>query len=131
MADLNVVTLTGRLTKAPEGRDVKVKGESTRVARFTLAVSKVGKDAGASFLNIVAWRGLATLVENYLDKGSRVGVTARVDQRSWQNDDGDWNNVVEFVAQDIVFLSPKGETQQQPQQEGLPFYEEDEDDVPF
>ena len=54
-----------------------------------------------SFFDVVAWRDLAGNIAESLTKGARVIVTGRLEQRSWQTDDGDRRSKVEIVADDI------------------------------
>lgn len=76
---LNKVILIGRLTRDPELR--YTAGESTAVAKFTLAVDRVvgkGKAKEADFIQIVAWRNIAEACSNFCFKGQLVAVTGKI-----------------------------------------------------
>ena len=55
-----------------------------------------------SFFNVVAWRQLAENIGASLSKGSRVVVSGRLEQRSWENDQGEKRSIVEIVADDVA-----------------------------
>lgn len=102
---LNSVNLVGRLTKDPEMRSV---GDNIAVCQFTLAVDKRGKDAGASFIDCVAWRGLADTISKYVKKGNLLGVTGSLDQQTWEKDDKKYSKI-QVIVSDIQFLTPKSD----------------------
>ncbi len=54
-----------------------------------------------SFFDVVCWRDLAENVALSLTKGMRVVVTGRIEQRSWETDDGEHRSKVEIVADEI------------------------------
>ena len=54
-----------------------------------------------SFFDVVCWRDLAENVALSLTKGMRVVVTGRIEQRSWETDDGEHRSKVEIVAEEI------------------------------
>jgi single-strand DNA-binding protein len=55
-----------------------------------------------SFFNVVAWRQLAENVGASLAKGARVVVSGRLEQRSWETDQGEKRSIVEIVADDVA-----------------------------
>lgn len=102
---LNSVNLVGRLTKDPEMRSV---GDNIAVCQFTLAVDKRGKDAGASFIDCAAWRGLADTISKYVKKGNLLGVSGSLDQQTWEKDDKKYSKI-QVIVSDIQFLTPKSD----------------------
>ncbi len=54
-----------------------------------------------SFFNVVAWRDMAENISDTLAKGTRVIVNGRLEQRSWETEQGDKRSVVEIVADEI------------------------------
>jgi single-strand DNA-binding protein len=105
MASDNNVTLVGNVTRDPELRFTS-NGQAT--ATFGLAVNRVWTDRqtnerkeAVSFFNVVCWREQAENASESLNKGSRVIVTGRLEQRSWETPDGDKRSVVEVVADEI------------------------------
>ena len=99
----NTITLAGNLTRDPELRFTNT-GKPT--CSFGLAVNRryrVDNDwqEHTSFFNVVAWGSLAENATASLAKGNRVIVTGRLEQRSWDTEDGDKRTAVEVVADDI------------------------------
>lgn len=103
---MNKVCLVGRLTRDPEMRFIP--GSGTPVATFTLAVDRNFKnkqgEREADFIPIVTWRKLAELCANYLAKGRLVGVTGRIQTRSWEDESGQRRYRTEVVADEVNFL---------------------------
>jgi single-strand DNA-binding protein len=104
MAD-NTVTLVGNVTRDPELR--YTSGGQANVS-FGLAVNRRWQnrqtqewEERVSFFNIVCWREMAENVAESLAKGSRVVVTGRLEQRSWETENGDKRSVVEVNADEI------------------------------
>src|SRR5665213_3364919 len=101
----NSITLVGNVTRDPELRFTP-SGQAT--ATFGLAVNRRWQnrqsqewEESTSFFDVVAWRDLGENVALSLTKGARVIVTARLEQRSWETDDGERRSKVELVADDI------------------------------
>jgi single-strand DNA-binding protein len=102
MAD-NTVTLVGNLTRDPELRFTQ-SGQA--IATFGMAVNRRYQQNGewqekVSFFNVVAWAQLGENAASSLQKGSRVIVTGRLEQREYESRDGDKRNVVEIVADEV------------------------------
>ena len=101
------MTLIGNLATDVELRDV---GEDRKVAGFTLAVDRRGKDAGADFVRVSAWAKQAESCARYLAKGRRVAVDGRLRSSSWEDGDGKRRTSLEVVAHHVQFLSGPGES---------------------
>ena len=101
---MNRVILVGRLGQDPETRYTQ---NGKCVATFSLAVSKLGKDSGTDWFDIVVWDKLAEVVGNNLSKGRRVLVEGRLQARAYEAKDGSKRRVVEVVAQNVEFLDSK------------------------
>ncbi|MCZ7627775.1 MAG: single-stranded DNA-binding protein [Microthrixaceae bacterium] len=54
-----------------------------------------------SFFDIVCWRDLAENVAESLSRGTRVMVVGRLEQRSWENQDGEKRSKVEVIADEV------------------------------
>jgi single-strand DNA-binding protein len=98
-------TLIGNLTRDPEIRYTR-DGQATTT--LGVAVNRRWKnrttdewEESTSFFDVVAWRGLAENVALSLTKGARVVITGRLEQRSWETDDGDRRFKIELVADEI------------------------------
>ena len=127
---MNKVFLIGNLSKDPELRTTNI---GTSVCTFSIAVNRrKDKDGNstADFFSIVAWRQLAELCGKYLAKGRKVSVVGELQNRSYEANDGTKRHVTEIVANEIEFLTPKGESKEQANfAEG--FTEIDGSDLPF
>lgn len=102
---MNRVVLIGRLTKDPELRFTPGKGAA--VASFTLAVDRMYKSEGqpeADFIPIVVWGKIAENTANYVSKGKLVGVSGRIQTRSYEAKDGTRRYITEVVADEVQFL---------------------------
>ena len=99
----NSITLTGNLTRDPE---LRFTTGGRGVASFGLAVNRRYQVNGewqeqVSFFNIVCWGDLGENVAATLTKGSRCIVSGRLEQRSWETNDGEKRSVVEVIADEV------------------------------
>lgn len=99
----NNITLIGNLTRDPE---LRYTTGGRAVASFGLAVNRRYQSNGewqeqTSFFNVVAWGDLGENCAASLTKGGRAIVTGRLEQRSWDTNDGEKRSVVEVVADEI------------------------------
>lgn len=99
------ITIAGNVTRSPE---LRFTASGLPTASFGVAVNRklpAKADAVAAeavtFFNVVAWQSLAENVAESLNKGDRVLVTGRLDQRSWETPDGERRTVYELVAEEI------------------------------
>lgn len=106
MAQDNTVTIVGNLT-----RDIELRytGAGTAQARIGVAVNHRKKNRETDeweddpkFFNVVAWGDLAEHAEETLEKGNRVVIVGRLEQRTWETDEGEKRNVVEIIADEIA-----------------------------
>ena len=100
-----MTTITGNLTREPEIRYTK-EGQAT--TQLGVAVTRRWQDRttaewqeATSFFDVVCWRDLAENVALSLTKGMRVVVSGRLEQRSWEIEDGEHRSKVEIVADEI------------------------------
>jgi len=105
MAAGNTVTIMGNVTRDPELRFTP-SGQAN--ARFGVAVNRRWQDRSSgewqeatSFFDVVCWREMAENASESLPKGARVIVTGRLEQRSYDDKDGNKRNVVEIIADEI------------------------------
>ncbi len=140
---MNKVVLMGRLTKDPELR--YTSGNNTAVCSFTLAVnkrfSKQGEEKQADFFNIVAWEKNAEFCGKWFEKGRQVSVIGRLQNRTWDDNEGKKHYITEIVAEECYFADSKksegGNNYQKPSAGGNEgqsdgFYPLDgEDELPF
>jgi single-strand DNA-binding protein len=104
MAD-STVTIVGNLTRDPE---IRYTTGGAAKASFGVAVSRRWQNRQSneweeqtSFFNVVCWREMAENVAESLGKGSRVVVSGRLEQRSWETENGEKRSVVEIVADEV------------------------------
>lgn len=111
-ADLNRVTLVGRLTRDPE---VRHTGSGTPVASIRLAVTSRAPDGSgnwtdkSNYFDVTVFGRQAETVGQYLAKGRRIGVDGRLSWNEWTTQSGDKRQSVEVVANDIFFLDSRGD----------------------
>lgn len=124
----------GRLVRDPEIRKSKTsKGEEMLVARYTLAIDRRGKDAGADFISCVVFGKGAEFAEKYLRKGTKIAVTGRIQTGDYTNKDGQKVYTTDAIIEEQEFAeSKKSEpTQTAPDDEFVPIPDNLEDALPF
>lgn len=112
---INNVTLIGRLVAPPE---LKKTPNNVSVLQGTLAVNRNFKnengDREADFIQFQAWRGTADIIAQYCSKGSLIGLTGRIQVRSYEKD-GQRRYVTEVVAESVDLLESRNKQQGQGQ----------------
>ena len=101
MAFDNTVTVVGNVTRDPE---LRFTPNGAAVATFGLAWNRRTQDGEdqPSFFDVTVWRQLAENVCESIEKGSRVVVYGRLEQRSWENQEGERRSKVEIIADDVA-----------------------------
>jgi len=123
---VNTVSLIGRLGRDPETRNT---GSGKSVTNFTLAVDYgFGERKITSWIPVVAWEKTGELAAQYLVKGSQVAVVGRLQQRTWEDKNGNKQSVLEVIASNLDFLT-KAEKKQQREEFESP--EIADEDIPF
>ncbi len=105
---MNRVELVVRLARDPELRYSAGK-ENLAIARFTLAVDRLGKSDEADFIQVVAFAGTAEFIDKYFVKGLRVGVAGRIQTGSYEDKDGKTVYTTEVIAEQVEFCDSKKE----------------------
>lgn len=138
---VNRVTLIGHVGKDP---DVKHFDNGTAVASFSLATTEKGYTAQngttipdrTEWHNIVCWRGLAKVAEQYVKKGSQLYIEGKIRSRSYDDANGVKRYVTEIYVDNLELLGGKqnqnSEAEQTPvesQHTTVPIG--DDDDLPF
>ena len=103
---MNKVFLIGNLTKDPE---LSNTNNGIPVCKFTLAVSRRFGNTETDFLPVIVWRGQAENCGKFLKKGSKAAVAGAVQTRSYDANDGSKRYITEIVADEVQFLSTKGD----------------------
>ena len=109
MSDINNITLIGRMVKDAELRTTQ---SGTSVASFSVAVGKTYMQNGekkeqTSFFNCTAWGTIGEAIAQYCKKGHRVGITGELQQRTWDDQNGNKRSSVEILVRGFQFLQPK------------------------
>ena len=107
---INNVVLVGRMTRDAE---LRYTPSNQAVATFTLAVNRNFKNQDgereADFINVVIWRQQAENLANWVKKGALIGVTGRIQTRSYDNQQGQRVYVTEVVAESFQLLESHGQ----------------------
>jgi len=111
MSGVNKVILIGRLGKDPE---VRAFENNVKKATFPLATSEVRKDKEGNKIettewhNIICWRYLAEVAEQFLSKGKQVYLEGKIRTRTWE-DNGVKKYMTEIEANSLTLLGSKEE----------------------
>lgn len=139
---MNKIFLIGNLTRDPEMRSTQ---SGIPVCTFTVAVNRRRQSAEAGqqeadFFRVTTWRQLAENCNRYLAKGRKVGVTGTLTLQTYTGNDGQQRYSLEVQADEVEFLSPRGEAGEapgrsvpaaSPEPNAGGFVRVDEDDLPF
>ncbi len=115
---VNKVILLGHVGKDPE---VRYLDKDVAVANFTLATTERAITLAngtqvperTEWHNIVAWRGLATIAEKYIKKGTQIYVEGKIQTRSYEKD-GIKRYTTDIVAENITLLGKKPDSTEAP-----------------
>lgn len=137
---MNAVVLIGRTTR---DIDLRRTGNGTAVASFTLAVNrdfKTNDGQEADFIQCVAWKKTAELLEQYVHKGDRIAVNGSIRTRNYEDSHGRTVYVTEVLVNHVEFLETKNREQSNYNNNGYTDpdnfndnenFELEKDDLPF
>jgi len=101
----NTITIVGNITREPE---LRFTPSGAANVRFGVAVNRSWQDRASgewkeetSFFDVVAWREMAENISESLPKGARVIVTGRLEQRSYDDREGNKRYVFEIIADEV------------------------------
>jgi single-strand DNA-binding protein len=101
----NTITIVGNVTRDPE---LRFTSSGQAATSFGLAVNRRWQnrqtqewEEAVSFFDVTCWRDLAENVAETVAKGARLIVTGRLEQRSWETDDGERRSRTEVVADEV------------------------------
>lgn len=139
---VNKVILIGNLGRDPEIQRLE---NGVKKAAFSLATTEVYKNKDGEktqhteWHNIVLWRGLAEVAENYLKKGNTIYVEGRIRKREWEDKEGQKRYSTDIIGDNMTMLGgprregahdePVAETVKEENGTALPA--QPEDDLPF
>jgi len=102
----NTVTVIGNATRAPE---LKFTPSGQALANFGMAVNRRWQnkqtqewEESVSFFDVTCWAQLAQNVADSIDKGTRLIVSGRLEQRSWESPEGEKRSKVEIIADEVA-----------------------------
>ena len=114
---VNKAILVGRLGKDPE---LRYTPSGSAVASFTLATNErwTGQDGQSNerttWHNIVAWGKQAEVIKEYLTKGKQVYIEGRIQNRTYDDKEGNKRYISEVVVQNFQFLGSRGDASGEP-----------------
>ena len=114
-ADLNTVTLVGRLTRDPERKDIG----STSLLNLRLAFSASSKQGDTwedvpQYVDVTVWGKYGDALEPYMHKGDQIVVSGRLAWREWEQPDGTKRQAHEVIADRVQLLAKPRERQDTP-----------------
>ena len=118
---VNKVILIGNVGKDPEVRYLE---GNVALARFPLATSETyrNKDgervSQTEWHNIVLWRGLAKVAEDYVRKGQALYIEGKIRSRKYEDRDGNTRYVTEIVADNMQMLGRRADNDSAAAHEG-------------
>jgi len=113
--NLNKAMLIGNVVRDPEMRTTP---SGQNVTSFSVATNRVWNDTNGQkqekveFHNIVAWRRLAEISNQYLKKGSKIYIEGHLQTRSWDDPNGVKKYKTEIIADNMIMLDRAGSTPQ-------------------
>jgi single-strand DNA-binding protein len=126
---LNKVMIIGHLGKDPE---MRYTPSGRPVTTFNVATSRSWNTSDGErrteteWFNVVAWGSLAEICNQYLTKGRQVYVDGRLQSRNWEDKDGNKHSSVEIVANEMIMLGSRADSEDQPDDD-----DSSEDEFPF
>jgi single-strand DNA-binding protein len=111
--NVNVVVITGNLTRDPE---LRTTPGGTSVCKLRVAVNSRRKDSSSgewvdkpNYFDVTVWGAQGENCATYLSKGRPVAVEGRLDWREWEAQDGSKRQAVEIIANSVQFLGSRGD----------------------
>lgn len=111
---MNKVVLIGNLTKDPELAETS---SGIAYTNLSVAVSRpfVNEDGerATDFFNVTVWRTQAENCVKYLTKGKKVSIVARLQNRTYEDKNGNKRYVNDIIAEEVEFLSPSDKSSEE------------------
>ena len=108
---MNKIIIKGRITKEIELK--YTQASNTAVVSFTVAVNrdfvKQGEERQTDFINCVAYGKTAEFVSKYFSKGQEILLTGRLQNRNWEDEQGQKHYVTEIIVENVEFCGSKKE----------------------
>lgn len=126
---LNKIMIIGRLGRDPE---MRYTPSGKPVTSFTVATSRTWNTSEGErrveteWFNVVAWGNLAEICKQHLSKGQQVYIEGRLQTRNWDDSEGTKHTSIEIVANEMIMLSERRESEGSSESESV-----EEDEFPF
>lgn len=108
---INSVILMGRLTADPELRQTQ---NGRVVTSFIVAVDRRFQRGQTDFINVVTWERTAEFVEKYFKKGAMIALRGSIQQRNYEDKNGNKRTAFEVIADEVSFCGSKADKPQTP-----------------
>ena len=114
-SSLNKAILIGRLGKDPE---TKFTQGGVAISKFSIATDEEWKDRNGEkqkkteWHNVVAWRRLAEICNQFLVKGKQVYVEGRIETKKWEDKEGNERRTTQIAADKMIMLSSEGKKEE-------------------
>ena len=96
---MNKVIISGNLTKDME---VMVSKNDVNIGKFTVAVNNgYGENTNTQFNPVILFGKRVESLQKYLLKGTKIIIDGQIDYNSIQDDEGNWKNYFQIIANDI------------------------------
>lgn len=110
---MNLVILKARLTRDPE---IKFsQANNTKIASINVAVNRKFKNAEgeyeADFFNCTAFGNSAEFIQKYFKKGQEALIEGRIQNRSWDDENGQKRYATDIIVESIEFCGSKSQTE--------------------
>jgi single-strand DNA-binding protein len=112
-SNINVVVLTGNLTRDPELRSLP---SGTSVCDMRVAVNTRRKNGATgewedkpNYFDVKVWGAQGENCARFLSKGRPVAVQGRLEWREWETQDGQKRQAVDIIAESVQFLGGREE----------------------
>lgn len=102
---MNRVDLIGRLT-----RDNKLEYTTSGKAFLKNAIAVDRRGEGTDFINLIAWEKTAEFMDKHFKKGSRLGISGRIQSSSYTDKEGNKRTSIDVVVEAVDFCESKNET---------------------
>ncbi len=108
--DINRVTIIGRLTRDPE---LKYTQGGAAIGNFSIANNRTyttgsgEKKEEVNYFDCIAWGKLGEIITEHCRKGRRIAVEGRLQQRRWEDQNGNKRSKIEIVVDNFQFLDAK------------------------
>lgn len=114
---MNQVCLIGRMTKDAQVSEYGKGKDAGLVARFTLAVDRASKDDTADFISCVAFGKTAELIDFYLSKGSKIGVSGSIQTGRYEDKEGNTHYTTDVIVTRLDFCDSKKKSEEDEEEE--------------